>query len=741
LQVQLRSTTGSNQFQIGEQIPLEAVLSSSIPNRYLEPCALFRESSFGLECRFFSSWSFSITPDSGWVDLAKEFPGGPQTFGGPTFEVQSNDLTSMPQSYPYLLTHKFRFDKPGTYRVQLSLEVGLDDESTQRRTVPDPARKPHSVGVTGTFELQIVSSSKEWQAKIVREGNEAYNEPAPRYTDPPSPEYLRHMQAEQALCNLGTPEAARTLVGLLSPEHSEVQQCLDHTPSPQAAIEEMQRLLVDPEVGVNPQLFSELVRLVGREEFKTLGTYDISQSAADRERDVLVSVLPKKRGAGQVTSLLTVLQWPPRAKGTALDFGYDLPFPASVIAAVVANFDDFPKDRKEWLLGEAWGRVRSPLMLPLVRRLAEGGNGQAVLRWTELDSASATEFVRKEVVRPVPRFSSFYLRLPESSLPEQEEQIAENVVALTRNEDLFKGATLLHRYATVSVLPKVLPFIDEKRAAWPASVQYPMFAYLLKVSPADAAPRVEQALKEINHQPWQSTFFSDIGSLEPSPVLDRLAIAQIEDGTQPLARDAVEYLRLHGSPAAKPLLWKQLVRWHQHMAADRAAQIAKAKDSVPSSEDFLQSAQVTALTQAFISAQGWVLSPEDAGNIRALFGEQAAAQMSCQFQCGASLGNGPNPGSYAIYGKTNRPRPDPHPEYMNPTERLRYYINQYSCPDMRALKEKLLQLPAGSSFDFVWDFSAADRAELVEISDFLWSHGYKVRNPQHWNFLRTDSPN
>jgi hypothetical protein len=66
LQVQLRSSTGSNHFQIGEVIPSQAVFSSSTPNRYLEPCALFRESNFGFPiCRFFSRWSFTVTPNSG----------------------------------------------------------------------------------------------------------------------------------------------------------------------------------------------------------------------------------------------------------------------------------------------------------------------------------------------------------------------------------------------------------------------------------------------------------------------------------------------------------------------------------------------------------------------------------------------------------------------------------------------------------------------------------------------------
>jgi hypothetical protein len=55
LQVQLRFAAGSNRFRVGEAIPLEVILSSNTPDRYLEPCELFVERYFGFpQCRFFT---------------------------------------------------------------------------------------------------------------------------------------------------------------------------------------------------------------------------------------------------------------------------------------------------------------------------------------------------------------------------------------------------------------------------------------------------------------------------------------------------------------------------------------------------------------------------------------------------------------------------------------------------------------------------------------------------------------
>jgi hypothetical protein len=755
LRVQLRSATGSNRFQIGEVIPLEVVLSSTTPNRYLEPCAIFRETNFGFpQCRFFTHWSFTITSGDGWVDLTKEFPSGPGTGGGPTFEVPSHDLSSQPKTFPYTLTHRFRFDKPGEYRVQLSMEVGLDDETTQRKLVldpnvkdpavknsaiKDPAVKPHSVTVTPDIVLQIVAAPPEWQQEVVRKGYEAYSKPVARNSDPPSAEFLQYQRATEALCYLGTPEAARTLVGLLtSPERQEIQRCLDHTPNADAAIKEMQRLLVDPDVAVTPALFAQLVKLLAGGRF--WGAYEITKQATDREREVLLSVLPQKHGEAQVTSLLTLLQWPPRAEGTptTTDEGYDLPFAPSVIAAVVAHYDSFPHDKQQWLLGDAWARVRSPLMLPLLRCLAEDGNGPALLRWMELDQPAATDFARKEVVRPVPRFSSFYLRLPDPSLPGQEAQIAANFVTLTRDQDLLNGATLLHRYATRAELLAVLPFIDAKLAAWPCAVQFAALDYLLKVSPSDATPRVEKALRESNHDPCNTnTFLTNVGYLEPSPVLERLAIAQIDTVTNN-SRDAADYLRQHGSAAAKPIVWTQLVHWHKQFVDSGAEK--RIRQGPPANDDYALYTLDTALTQAYTSALGWVLSPEEADRVQAVLGDRTASGLSCRFHCGAPLAIAPTPANYFIYGRANPSWERNEIEFLNPVERLNYSINQYHCRDIHALKEKILQFPKGSSFDFAYDFTAADRDELIEINDFLWKQGYKAGNPQNWSFLRPGPP-
>jgi hypothetical protein len=479
---------------------------------------------------------------------------------GPTYEVQSADLTAEPKKYSYTLTNRFRFDTPGNYTVRLSLTVGLDDETNQIRNSPDSTVKPHSVSKTAEMVLEIAPAEDEWKRSVIEQGVAAWTAPSPAQTTPPSPEYLKYHQERDALCNLGTPEAAVALADLLG-RGIDVTHCLKINSHQDVAEAEMRRLLVDPNVGVRPVFFAAYAKLLTRDE-QRLGPVKPGEISAvppntlNQVQETLFASLPKKTAEAMIQSLETVLRNPMAGYWVIPGSVYDLRdhFSPEVIAMAAANFDRLSHETQAALLDTDWDHLRSPLMLPVVRRKAEAGDGRALLRWLELDPAPATAFIRQEVVRPAPRFSSLYLRLPDESLPAQEQQIAANFIALNSSEDLIRSATLLHRYTTRSTLPTVLPFIDQHLAEWPCGLQIPVLAYLLKVSPDDARPRVEHLLEKVS-PPYcpRGEFFPGLGYMGASPVLDAIAAKQVEDGT-PLAADAVMYLGRFGGVSMKPVV-------------------------------------------------------------------------------------------------------------------------------------------------------------------------------------------
>ena len=741
---------GSSQFQIGQVIPVQITFSSSTPNRYLEPCELFVQRNFGFpQCRFHSRWSFEITPNIGWVDYTKLFEGR-GVGGGPTFEVPNRDLTTQPTTFDYHLTQRFRFDEPGEYRVRISIEVGLDDESTARpgsglavqaQTMPPP----HAVLVTREITFSILPASPraiEWEKEIIRKGVAAHSASEPQRIDPPSLERTRYEEDTEALCYLGTSEAARSLARIALQEHAEVRECLVRSPSLASAIDEMHHLILAPDVAVREQFFQTFLVLLGMQESRRSqrGLFPmIYQASVDRERDNLFNALPSKRGEAKIASLLTILQNPPR---NSTEFpGYELPFSPEVLEAVAADFDHLPYEWQTRLLSSEWDSIRSPLIIPTLRARAKVGDGLALLRWLELEPTAASEFGHAELVRPVPRFSWFYLRLRGDVSKNEQEQVARNFTALTQEYNLARSASLLHYYGSRDVLPIVLPFIDAHLYSWPCSVQYPVLAYLLKVSPSDAAPRVRKAWEidhaHSNYPSCRYTFLADLGILQANRELEKLALEQFVDpaALPEAVRDAADYLERYGSKSAKPLIWKALTRLKKGESSGAEKRVA---DSTATRAEQSIAARLIDLGNAYAKAQGWVLSPKEADAAVALLGKRWGDSTACIAHCGQSFAHGPVPSHFAIYGRMNPwTRTIPF-EYLNPVERLHYSIDQYQCPGLRTLKEKLLQFPVGSTFDFAYDFTARDRDEIVAIGDFLWDHGYKVRNGQQWPFLKPD---
>ena len=727
LQVELRSATGSNRFQLGEVIPLEIFISSSTPNRYLEPCKMFWESCFGYpQCRFVTHWSFDVIPGTGWTDIGWH---GCMAMSGPIYEVKSSDLTTDAKKYTYTLTNRFRFDTPGKYTVRLSITVGLDDEIKQSGRSPDSALEHNSVNKTAELILEIVPAGDEWKKTVIEHGVAAWTAPPGPYTNPPSPEYLKRQQEEEALCNLGTPEAALALVGLLS-RGVDVTHCLKINSNKEVAQAEMSRLLVEPNVGVRPMFFAAYAKLLSPGPEKSGEIAAVPPKVVNEVRDTLFASLSRKTPEAMILSLESVLRNPMLGYWVIQGSAYDLhePYSTEVIAMAAAYFDRFPEETKAALLDMDWDHLRSPLMLPVVRQKAEAGNGQALLRWLELDPVPATAFIHLEVVRPVPRFSSLYLRLTEESLPAQEHQIAANFVALNTPEELTRAATLLDRYATRAVLPTVLPFIDQHLTEWPCSLQIPVLGYLLKVSPNDARPRVEQVLEGVRPPDCpRGEFFPSLGYVEASPVLDTLAIRQVEDGT-PLAADAAEYLGRYGSAAVKPLVWEQLSRWHKK-AVDSGAEQRMAMPKSTQDDGQLYNLDST-LLGAYVNAQGWTLSPEDVHRLSKLIGSEKSNGLACTFSCDSSISVGSAPGNYVIYGRAPDPvfPPENRIDYLMPTEPFQYSVNQYQCANLKSLEQKLLQFPAGSTFSFSHAASGLDPGDWTAIGAFLRSHGYSVGN-------------
>ena len=388
LSMDFRTTTGSQVFHLGEVIPIQVSFSSTAPDRYLAPCNLFWHQGFGFPlCYFATPWQFTITPAQGWQDISSYLI--PFTSGGPSFDVPTQNLTREPSIHRETLTDLFRFSQPGEYTVRLTVEIALDDHKPHKPTLEpkmDDGSKPKTVTVSRELLIHIVPVDVDWEQEVIRKGVDAFST---RFRPDVESKYY---DDEKAFCYLGTPNAAIAFARLAVEDHA-AYGCLVRSPSVQAAVGEMQRLLVDPETPVSQQFFELLVGLLGRAQSPHHSAMTIVQKIVDEERELLFQVLPRKQGAAHLVSLMTVLSNPPSVLPVPAGMR---PFQEPVIASLVDSWKDFPDDFKARLLDQLWLAVQSPRLLPIVRSRAKTGDQIALRRWMELDPAGAAEFLKRK---------------------------------------------------------------------------------------------------------------------------------------------------------------------------------------------------------------------------------------------------------------------------------------------------------------------------------------------------------
>jgi hypothetical protein len=377
LSMEFHTTNASSVFHIGEIIPIQVSFSSTASHRYLAPCNLFFHPGFGFpQCYFATPWRFTISPAEGWRDISRDLI--PSFVSGPTFEVPTRNLARELVTQQETLSDLFRFSKPGEYNVRLTVEIALDDHKSRHK--PGDPPKPKTVTVSRELLIHIVPVDVDWEAQVIRKGVEAFSARRQPEVD----------DAAKGLCYLGTPNAALALAHLAIQDRVGYG-CIVRSPSVETAVEEMQRLLVDPEAPVSQRFFEQLVGLLNRAESPRHDMIMISPKIVDEQREVLFQALPRKQHGARIISLMTVLANPPRVLPIPTGIMH---FQEPVIATLVSNWDDLPEDFKARLLKDLWPAIQSPLLLSILRSRAEAGDQIALQRWMEMDPAGAAEFLK-----------------------------------------------------------------------------------------------------------------------------------------------------------------------------------------------------------------------------------------------------------------------------------------------------------------------------------------------------------
>jgi hypothetical protein len=324
----VRTEGNQTKFHMGEVIRLELLFASSVPKVYSITTTTYdRSGRLGME-------EYLLSPDSGWDDpLAQRFRSRGFVGGGMTGFYP---LTAEPAIIHRELNEWVRFQQPGEYRLKVKSPRVL-------KALGQSADRVGSV-TSNELHLTILPATPEWQRETLQKAL-AVLAATPETKSFQQPEPARR-EALQTLRYLGSPAAARELA-----RHLKDRECatdcsfgLIGSPARETGLEEMKRLLADPDYPVDNEFLSTMAEVA----LPADAGGDVSAERVRQEdgfRQDLASALASKRGQALATSAYAIAEHgamymqelPPAIRGTITD-------------VLVANFDRLPPDKQAELM-------------------------------------------------------------------------------------------------------------------------------------------------------------------------------------------------------------------------------------------------------------------------------------------------------------------------------------------------------------------------------------------------------
>jgi hypothetical protein len=295
---------------------------------------------------------------------------------------------------------------------------------------------------------------------------------------------------------------------------------------------------------------------------------------------------------------------------------------------------------------------------------------------------SAREPVIKEIIRPKPRYGAQVLGvLPDKTLPEVEQQLAQRFLATDDYQVEGNVASLIFRYADADVWPEVASKVTENVGTWACEPQDTILAYALRADPGVAATLIARAIAARGEQKnaCRHSIFTEIGKLWQDPLLEDLAIKGLADPDPSVAQDAARYLGNYASADAEQPLWDRYEAWSKEWSGREKEMRYVYGGENPNAE---QGRLGENLALALTSGVGWLADEGKIRRIQQLGVGQSMSQVA----------------ETALSAWSARPLVIVCVAIGDPAEPYRFALAQYDLHSMDALKTKLRQFPRGTKF-------------------------------------------
>jgi hypothetical protein len=590
-----------------------------------------------------------------------------------------------------------------------------------------------ATAISNDITLKILPRDPEWEKRTYDRAIAVLRDPASRKRDEKGDWPAR--RATEILRYLGTREATRELAkeirgddgyfptdcffGLIgSPERAVARELLDQE-------------LARPDRPIDDRFLNALIWF---EEHDTKSDPKTG-GAEERALEKAMRALPNKGDEILPLCLYSLVDY------TWIRGGKFLPNDADrLIEQLFAIFDRLTPEQKHDLLSTRWENIRRPSLLPLLKRYAGLDFSQdpqqdihynvrtiaalALRRWFELDPEGARPAVIAEISRPIPRFGVRDLGyLPDKSLPGVDRLLAEHFHGDENYETASNFASLIARYGTREILPQILRKLDAKIGHWGNDIENPLLAYVLRVDPEAAGPRVEKALvaRAKTDNGYNQQVFQQIAAIHYDPVLEQLAIRALDDSNRAIASSAVGLLARYGSDAARAALHQRYEKWCKRWAG-REAQI----NLKGVSAQYLQEGGTNelilgrSLARALATAGGWLTDETELQRLRTM---TRVATIQHDFDLLIEKWHSPLHLVVSSCGPVNSAAQSD----VWQVERFNATVVQYlSLDSLDELKEKLSQFPAGTKFELYLPWEKTNRGCIEDLRAFLTSHEFSV---------------
>lgn len=656
---------GRAQFQQGEIIRVTLRFASSKPSQYrFNP---FQDERIPLD-------TLHVTPPEGVTDPLAEERSGPVMFSG--FIPPPVPLTDKPVSITLILNALLRFDRPGTYRLYVTSKRILDGKDETRVSIFAAGRPVASNAVSFT----IAPADPAWAHTQVESA------------------LAQHPPALDVLGYLDTREAAQALLSVLAadryPRSSEsngyaIRRGLIGFPDRPWLVGEMARNLTTPDYAVTQPFLETLATLAARQQ----KAKDAGPLLRRQLWTQAASAVPAKSLTALPMTLHTLLETAWLTADVGKDAGIQARLP-DLTRRMASVFDRLPPLPQEYLLGSDWRRMRTPALLPALRRLWAaavrpenndyGRNDLILRRLYDLSPKEGRALILKEAATPRPRVTAAALSvLPDRTLPALDRTLAANLA--DRNGDGDTASRLIARYATPTIFDRVRSFYGGPERGWDCAFQSGVLAYFLRVRPEYGAAAVNKALAMRKQTGCYKYLFTEVAPLHYDAILEKAAVAHLNDPDPEVVADTSEVLGKYGSRRAESALW---------------ARLRRTDDKAVPRERF-----EWRLVEALATAQNWYETRTRLQQVRAL-----CATDNMRRQVDQYIGEN-NPSGvhidYDLLGNTDR-----------------WTVGPYMGTGYAAFAAKMAQFPRGTIFSWQdWGMGAEEERLFTRFQRFAQAHG------------------